>query len=357
MKTLADIAWARLYNEHLFGLPLASPKAVVGWLGAVQAQDYPAAKWALGQRVQHATDASIDQAYQDGRILRTHIMRPTWHFVLPEDIRWLLKLTSPRVHAFSAYYYRKEGLDDHVFAQSEEVLAGTLQGGNQATRAELRTALAKADIATSNLGYTYIIIHAELEGLLCSGVMKGKQHTYALLEERVPRAKILDHDASLAELARRYFISHGPAQVQDFAWWSGLTVRDAKAGLEYVKSQLISVEIDGKTYWSAPSDIPPRPDSPRMQLLPNYDESLVAYKDHAPSMAPGLPVPTTMLMNHVVVRNGQVIGGWRRLSGKNKTTVQVKTPIPLTKPEFQALRDAAANFEVFLGHPVELVTT
>lgn len=173
----------RLHNQHLARAKLASPNAVVAWMGAVQSQDYVGAKWAVGQRMQGATDATLDRAFADGTILRTHIMRPTWHFVAPADIRWLLALTAPRVNATNAYYYRKFGLDDAILARSNAVLTSTLRGGAQRTRTELASVLQEAGIATDDLRLGLIIMHAELDAVICSGARRGKQFTYALLDE------------------------------------------------------------------------------------------------------------------------------------------------------------------------------
>src|SRR6266487_2328144 len=197
-----DIAHQRLHNQHITRRTLETPQALVEWLGAVQAQDFAAAKWALGLRLQGMTDDDFEQAFTDGAILRTHVMRPTWHFVLPADIRWMLALTATRVKAAIAYYSRTLGLDDAVFTQSSVVLAKALQGGKELTRAELVAVLQQAGIATDNLQRIgHIIMRAELDGIICSGARRGKQFTYALLDERAPQARKLDRDEALAELA------------------------------------------------------------------------------------------------------------------------------------------------------------
>src|SRR5438270_2674002 len=227
-----DIAQRRLHNQHITRRTLETPEALVEWLGAVQAQDYAAAKWALGLRLPGVTDDDIEQAFTGGTILRTHVMRPTWHFVSSADIRWLLALTAPRVHAANAYWYRRVGVDETTVGHSMDVLANALQGGKQLTRDELASALKLAGIVTEGeQRVTYIVMRAELDGLICSGARRGKQFTYALLAERAPHPRMLARDEALAELTMRYFMSHGPAAIRDFVWWSGLTAADAKAGL------------------------------------------------------------------------------------------------------------------------------
>src|SRR5260221_11504732 len=215
--TNLDIAHQRLHNQLITQRMFEKPGDVVQWLGAVQAQDYAAAKWALGLRMQGAIDESIEQAFADGTILRTHVMRPTWHFVTPADIRWMLALTAPRVNASNARYYRRLELDDAVFAKSNAVVTKALQGGNQLTRVELGAVLEQAGMATHDLlRLTYMVGRAELDGLICSGAKRGKQFTYALLDERAPQTKTLARDEALPELAKRYFTGYGPATLKDY---------------------------------------------------------------------------------------------------------------------------------------------
>src|SRR6266566_6659485 len=277
-----DIAHRRLHNQHITRRMLETPQALVEWMGAVQAQDFAAAKWALGLRLPGVTDDDIEQAFTDGTILRTHVMRPTWHFVSPADIRWLLALTAPRVNAGNASWYRRLELDDALFIRSNAVLAKALQGGKQLTRAELVSVLQRAGIATDELQrFSYIIMRAELDGIVCSGARRGRQFTYALLDERAPQAMTLDRHEALAEVASRYFTSRGPATLQDFVWWSGLTVADARTGLEMVTSQLMHEVVDGQEYWFSTSTSPAKDLSQSVYLLPNYDEYIVGYTDRS----------------------------------------------------------------------------
>lgn len=222
--TLSDLLPQRLYNQHLAGSQLEKPEDVVRRLGAVQAQDYPAAKWSVAERTRRISDIQLDRAFAGGTILRTHMMRPTWHFVTAADIRWMLKLTGPRVNTAIGSYYRKMKLDDAVFERSHAAIAAALRGGKHLTRAELSSALRHAGVTSAKddrMRLSFIMLRAELDGLVCSGPRVGKQFTYALLEDRVPRAAVLDREEARAELARRYFMSHGPATLKDFRWWSG----------------------------------------------------------------------------------------------------------------------------------------
>jgi hypothetical protein len=356
---IIDIAQQRLLNQHIAGTPFDKPADAVAWLGAVQAQDYAGAKWAVGQRVQDATDAAIDQAFADGTLLRTHVMRPTWHFVTPADIRWMLQLTAPRVNAVNASYYRKLALDDAVFLQSNTALAKALQGGKQLTRAELASALQQAGIATGDvLRLTFLMIRAELDGVICSGARRGKQFTYALLDERVPQTKMLERDEALAELTRRYFTSHGPATLQDFVWWSGLSITDARAGLEMVTSQLAHEVVDGQTYWFSQQTLFAKDLSLTAYLLPNFDEYTVGYTDRSALfdvLRIGMVTPSAnVALNYTIVMNGQIVGNWKRVLKKDAVVI---TPYPFTAftdAEHQTFTTAAHHYGKFLDLPVIL---
>lgn len=240
--------------------PFADAADVVGWFGGLQSQDYHVAKWALALRLgPGVTDADLDRAFDDGVILRTHVLRPTWHFVAPGDLRWLLELTAPRIHALNTYAYRLGELDGPLLRRTTDLIADAVADGNHLTRTEIAALLARHGITAAGFRLGYILIHAELERMICSGPLRGKQHTYALLEERVPRAASLERDAALAELVRRFFTSHGPATTKDLAWWSSLTRADIATGLSLAGDALESTDVDGSTFWSAPETPARRP--------------------------------------------------------------------------------------------------
>lgn len=353
-----DLTRLRLHNQRLSITTFKNPADAVGWLGAVQSQDYAGAKWALGQRVQNATDASIEQAFNEGSILRTHVMRPTWHFVRPDDIRWMLELTAPRINALCATYYRKLELDAATFKRSNALLTKNLRGGKQLTRAELTSLLQKQDIATTDLlRFTYLIVRAELDGIVCSGARRGKQFTYALLDERAPQPPTLERDAALAELAKRYFFSHGPATLKDFVWWSGLTTADANKGLDAIRSKLISQVENGQTYWFAeitPAKVP----SPTVHLLPDYDEYTVGYTDRSAIFDPAnmqkLDSRGSELAQYMIVIDGLIAGTWKRTLKKSEVVIELVFFRDITKAEEQAIADAAERYGKFLGLPIRL---
>ncbi len=347
-----DIASQRLLNQHLAAAPFEKPGDVVSWLVAVQAQDYFGAKWALGLRLRDVHDADIDRAFNDGSILRTHMLRPTWHFVTPVDIRWLLALTAPRVHAANATMYRRLELDSATLKRGHKALIKALRDGHHLTRDELRSALLTAGIAADNgQRLAYIVMSAELDALICSGPRRGKQFTYALLEERVPPVAPLTRDESLAELTRRFFTGHGPAAVQDFAKWSGLSSADAKRGLEMVADQLLRETLNDEDYWFASSSAPAREPSAPAYLLSVFDEYLIGYHDRSPIAEPeALARLFTMggALTAVVVIDGQIVGSWRRTLNKEAVTVEINPFRQLTKAEQRAVAWAAQRYGEFL---------
>ena len=353
--TPAALLQLRLHNQHLLA-PRRTPLDVVRSLGALQSQDFPSACWAIGQRTTGLVQADVLRAFDEGRIVRTHVLRPTWHFVDPADLRWMLRLTGPRVQAIAAAYYRNKGLDARMLARSRTVLAKELQKRRYRTRNELAAAFAKSRLPVEPLAVSFLMMDAELTSLVCSGPKRGAQFTYALVDERIPATKALDGEAALAELTRRYFSSHGPATARDFAWWSGLTQRDARAGLAQ-NGQFESATIEGLTYWFAPPAAqPPRRSRPVAHLLPNYDEYLGSYRDralvgdHAVRGDPG----AARAMPHGLVIDGQLAGGWRRTPSTTGADVAVQPARRLRSVEIEAVESAAAEYGRFTGMPVRL---
>jgi len=353
-----EITRLRLYNQRLSSTIFKTAGEVVNWLGAVQSQDYAGAKWAVAQRTQGLTDNDIEQAFAEGKILRTHVMRPTWHFVLPEDIRWMLELTGPRILALMAYMDRQLGLDKSIFKKSNAALVKALRGGKQLTRAELATVYQQAQINIDGLRLAQLLGHAEVDGILCSGGRRGKQFTHALIDERAPQARILKRDEALTELASRYFLSHGPATLQDFVWWSGLTTADARKGLESIKSQLTQEMSGDQTYWLPNSTPSTKSSSSQAYLLPNYDEYTVGYTERSaifdPSHTNKLDSRGGILFQYTIVLDGQIAGTWKRTIKKYEVVIEMTPFITLTKVQKQAITEAAERFGNFLGLPVSL---
>ncbi|MDB5137861.1 MAG: winged helix DNA-binding protein [Mucilaginibacter sp.] len=350
--TASDIPQLRLINQHLISPAFKKPADIVQYMGAIQAQDYAGAKWAIGQRLQGATDTIVEKAFTDGDIIRTHVMRPTWHFVSPQDIRWMLELTAARVQGIAGTQHRQFQLNNSVFLQCEKAISSALQGGKQLMRSEVADALQQAGIATNEQRFIHIMMQMELTGLVCSGGRHVKQFTYALLDERVPITKKISRDEALAMLTERYFIAHGPATLTDFVWWSGLTVTDAKAGLEIIKDKLTSQMINGSSYWFAEQSYNLKSKSSTAFLLPNYDEFIVSYKDRSASIASSnvnKTDPRGTIFNNTIVVSGRIIGTWKHTFKKDTVILNLIPFARLSKSNDAAINAAAKRYTKFLG--------
>ena len=349
----------RSCRQRLDGPFFDSPLEAVSWFGAVQAQHFAGASWAIGQRCADLDEAGFRQAFDDGAILRTHVLRPTWHLVAPADLRWMLALSAPQVHATSDFYYRKAGLDGATFQRCADVIVEALEAGDYRTRKELAAALADRGIQADGNRLAYIVMWCELEAIICSGPIRGRQHTYALVNERVPAVPNRSLDWGLAELARRYFTSHGPAQLRDFAWWAGLRITAARKGVKTAGSDIKERQIDGQRYFTGaePSAPPVVPDG--VHLLPNYDELVVAYQDRSALFGAAIgagPGGMDALTNNLVVKAGRVIGTWKPTAGAKQVEVRVSLNAGTPDPG-PALREGAESYGRFLGLPVLLTVS
>lgn len=349
-----QIARQRLHNQRLTGSPLADPVAVVRHLGAVQAQEYAVARWSLGQRCSGFgsssgsafADADVRRLVDEGRIVRTHALRPTWHFVAAEDLRWIQSVTGPRVHAFNAYYYRQLGIDADLAARAADLMMAALSGGNHLTRKELGAVLGAGGIEASGNRLAYLVMWAELEALVCNGPMRGKQHTYALVSERIPASCGAPPEAAgLARLVERYFAGHGPATIKDLVWWSSLTVAQIKRGLSLVDGLVVS---DG-FYSFPPSSLPP---AEGVFPVQGYDEYVVAYAEskwvHNLDQRPFAFNENALL--HPLVVDGQVVGFWRRTVTRSGQIITLPADLAGCRSSFDA-------YAAFVGGSVTVLTS
>jgi winged helix DNA-binding protein len=339
----------RLTNQKLLHSDLRDPADIVAWLGAVQSQDFPAAKWGLAQRSIGLTNDAIDRAFNAGVILRTHVLRPTWHFVTPADIGWMLTLTAPRVHQVSSHAYRQFELDPRTLSRARTIIARALDDGAQLTRAELAAALRRGGITASGPRLGVLTIDVEINRIMCSGARRGRQHTYARFDSRVPRTRALTREESLAALTARFFASHGPATLRDFAWWSGLTMRDVKEGVELAKPDLTLERVDDLEYWMGLGEAPQRRTAVCAYLLPNYDEYLIAYKDR--DLVGASDLSAQDVYTHQAVIEGQFLGTWKPAAAKDGVRLEVKLRRALTRPQERALQRAVVAYGQFVGKP------
>ncbi|MEO6796836.1 MAG: winged helix DNA-binding domain-containing protein [Candidatus Dormibacter sp.] len=357
---MASLTGARLRAQRLTGTPFATAVDAVRRMGAVQSQDYPGAKWGIAQRTEAVTSAAFDRLYDRGAILRTHVLRPTWHFVLPEDIRWLLRLTGPRVLSGMPGRWRQLGIDRTVVAKARRAWHAALEGGRNLTRAELGAALVAAGISPEGQRLPHLAMALELDGFITSGPLRGRQVTWALLEERVPKVITLEPADALRELTRRYFRSHGPAQLKDFVWWSGLTQADTRRGLALAATALVCRSIDGTDYWFD-AELGWRPaGAAAVHLLPNFDEYTVGYRDRSAMLHPAFSFRPDLfafssILSNVITAGGELRGAWRRTEAPGGARLELRPLAPLSQVERTGAERVGQRYSRFIERPVEVV--
>lgn len=347
----------RLRRQGLVRPIRRTPEDVVAWFGAMQAQEYEPATWAIGLRMKgDPASTDVERAVDAGRVVRTHVMRPTWHFVARGDIRWLLQLTAPRVHQAMSSYRRRLELDARTLGRCCSLFERALGGQRFLLRAELGERLARAKMPMTGVRLAMAVMYAELEGVICSGPRRDRKFTYANLADRAPRPRRFVRDEALAELCRRYLQSHGPATVKDFSWWSGLTIADSRRAIDIVRAR--HRDEDGLAYWSLDDRKPRPPRGSAALLLPIYDEYLVAYRDRV--VVPHLQARITQVpgwnvtFQHAVVINGQVAGTWRIPRVTDSIAIDVTLVQGLSAPAKQAVIDAAKRYGRFRRVPVDV---
>jgi hypothetical protein len=355
---MESIARRRLLSQRLSAPTFRTPESVVAWLGAIQAQDYLGALWAVGLRMSSGTEAMVERALKERAIVRTWPLRGTLHFVAAADVRWMLTLLSSRVLARnSKRLWRDFQLDGRVIAKAGKAVERALAGGRQLQRDALYQVLDDAGIDTASQRGLHVVFALAHEGLICFGTREGKQHTFTLLDEWLPATPAWTREESLAELATRYFTSHGPATVQDFGWWSGLTMGDAGEAVALAEGRLEREEIGGRSYWFR-EPVRTKPDaSLRSWLLPAFDEYTVAYRDRSAVVDPAhrrLSVGMNGLVNPAIVLDGRVEGTWKRALTSAQAVITLAPFTKLPKAARAALEPAVRRYGTFLGIPAVL---
>ena len=355
--TPAQIQRLRLENQGLARASFRNPEDVVAWFGAMQAQDYLGSLWAIGLRMRSATEARVEAAEARRAIIRSWPMRGTLHFVTPADAKWMMKLLAPRVIALNAARLKREvDVDASVIARCREVVARALEGGKRLERGAIYGTLEARRIRTGNSRGLHILLWLALEGTICMAGRKGKQHTFALLDEWIPGSRRLERDEALAALAHRYFTSHGPATLRDFTWWAGITAKDAEAAIDGAQRHLIRETVEGRTYWMEARRAGARHPAPQaasdvnVRLLPAFDEYTIAYQDRSMLVATTPKRTTTALglLNPVVVIDSRVVGSWKRTLAKSSVRIETKLHRRLTRTEQDAMHREIERFGRFL---------
>lgn len=346
-----EIVKQRLKNQQIISAEPTSPSELVDWMGAMQAQDYEMSKWAMGVRLSHHTEGSIEAALNNGDILRTHVLRPTWHLVSPTNIRWMLELSAPQIEKIVAGYNQRLGLDYSIRHKSNQIIEKALTEQPNLTRNELMQVLENHGIIASDIRAAHIMFHAELTGLVCSGIRKGKQITYALLDKRAPLTQPLHKEEALAKLAKLYFQSHSPATLKDFSWWSGLSVTESRKAIDNIKDQLETWQVDktvyyvfpSKTYETIPKDI---------VLLPAFDEYMVSYTDRSAALDPRFmkqAISSNGIFTPIIVHHGKVIGTWKRKLKPKFIEIELLPFEPISKDVTDDIQTHFAAYQNYLG--------
>jgi hypothetical protein len=352
-----EIAHIRLASQQIKNTKIDSVKELVSWMGAMQAQDYYMSKWAVGIRIPDTTDKDVETVMNNGEVLRTHLLRPTWHLVSADDVHWMRELTAPQIKSLLKSRHKELELTEAILSKSNSIIEKALSYGDHLTREELMAELGKLNIITNENRSSHFLLVAELNGIVCSGISRGKKQTYALLHERAPMTKPLNRDEALARLAQRYFTSHCPATLQDFVWWSGLSVADARHGLEMVKSHFISETVGKSIYWLTNSFSLPNMGKTPVFLLPAYDEFIISYRDRSASLPAENQkhaISENGLFRPVIVIDGKVTGLWSRTTKKDKVLLETKFFQLHDERQQRAIEEASKAFGRFLDKKVEI---
>jgi len=353
-----NISTLRSFNQQITNPKFKSANEIASCMGALQAQDYAMSKWALGIRLQNSTEAAINMEFNSGNIIRTHLLRPTWHIVSSKDIYWISSLTAPRIKASLKFRDKQLGLTDIIYHKCHRILEKSLRDSNHQTREALILELKKSKIDVEENRASHIFLRAELDGIICSGKQKEGKPTYAILEEWVPEHNKTHREEALKELAKRYFTSRGPALIQDFTWWSGLSLRDVKLALDFNKGCLISEVIQNQTYWMADTYSEPTPDSAEIYFLPAFDEFLISYRDRTASLLlvdNKKVISVNGIFYPIVMKCGQVIGSWKRNIRNNHVLFTKNLFKSGTSDQDINFLRSINRYSNFIGKTIELI--
>lgn len=350
-----DITLIRLHSQQIAATNLKSVQELVTWMGAMQAQDYPMAKWAVGTRLRGITEQDVDQAIHSGEVIRTHVLRPTWHLVKAEELPWMLELSAPQIKTSMRSRDKELGLTEAIFIKSNKLIEKSLRDDKHFTREEIMELLTKAKIATAPEQAWHLLVRAELDCIVCSGNIKDQKQTYTLAGERIRTPVKVAHEEALARLATLYFQSHCPATLKDFTWWSGLPAGSARKALELIKPTLIVEKISDEVYYLTENFKLPPAGKSSAYLLPAFDEYLISYKDRTAAIHPDHQVMAFTgngIFRPVVVVNGEVTGIWKRTVKKDKVIVETDLFKPAGATATRILKKEAAAFATFLGKEI-----
>lgn len=353
--TLNEIAGLRLTAQQVAPGNFRNPGELTWWMGAIQAQDFNMVRWAIGLRVPGSTITSVEKAINAGEIIRTHLLRPTWHFVSADDLRWLLDLTAPKIKSGLKYRQNSLGLTNGMLTKTNSIIAGIIKG-KQLEREDIKAAIVNSGIEPVENRISHILLWAELSGIICSGKILKNMQTYAPVDERVPGGKKPEKDEMAAMLAKRYFKSHGPATIRDFAWWSGLSLKEIRLALEMSANELETFDIGEVTYWYDKS-LNPAETFKTASLLPAFDEFIISYADKSVILQDShhrKAISQNGIFRSVLIFENRVAGLWKPVKGKDRLIVEVNPFKTLKKAEKSSVETAAENYGRFMEKKIEV---
>ena len=348
------LARLRLASQCMTTERFSTPADVVRWMTAMQAQDFAGAKWSVGLRLPGSTEADVESALAAGTIVRSWPMRGTLHFVTAEDLGWMLDLTADRLVAGATSRRAALGLDDVQLERARDASREALAGGRVLTRDQMQEVFERAGVSPHGQRGYFVLRYLSLTGTLCFGPPRSKQQNFVLLDEWVRSPRRLEHDEALGELARRYFLSRGPATIKDFAWWSSLTTTDARRGLAVASTELAELEVDDTRYYLSP-EADATPGAGGTRALPGFDEYLLGYQDRSAQLAPErarmvVPGSNGMFMP-TIVHDGIVVGTWKRSITPRAVRVEALPFAALSARAEAGFARASAEYSAFLGLP------
>jgi hypothetical protein len=356
--TLKEISNTRLVSQMIAAPELKSVKDIVSWMGVIQAQDYSMAKWAIGVRMSDPSEKRIESSLDKGEILRIHVLRPTWHFISADDIYWMLHLSAQKIKSSLRSRHKELELTESVITKTSGIIEKSLSNGLSLTRDELATEFQNAKIKTDANRLSHLLLRAEMDGIVCSGPKKNNKQTYSLLSERIPHKNDLSRDESLAALAKRYFLSRCPATLEDFVWWSNLSITDARKAIDFVRSYFFPETIGSSKYWLPNSFSAAGSGTNSVHLLPAFDEFLISYKDRSISLSlvhHKKTVTDNGIFYPPVVLNGQVAGLWKRTIQKNRVIVNMNSFQSFNKSTRSLIDSKIHVFGEFLNKETEVI--
>ena len=354
---LNEVAITRLFNQQISLSHFNSAKELVSWMGAMQAQDFPMVQWAVGLRLPGMTEEVIKEAFNEADILRTHLLRPTWHLVAAEDIYWMLELSAPQIKSSMRSRSLSLGLTESVLAKTNNIIEKASSVTEYLTRQELVVLLEENKIKNEDNRAAHVIMNAELDGIICSGKIVNNKQTYALLSKRVKQPPKISRDEALAKLASRYFQSHAPASLEDFSWWSGLGIREARKSIAFIHADLITEKINSTEFYMSNNQVSGLNDS-HVHFLSAYDEFIVSYTDRSASITSEnhkKAISAYGLFRPIVVINGQVKGIWKRTIKKQLVEIEINLFQPQSKKIKSRIEQAAEKYGSFLQLETDIV--